>query len=166
MDFRKRFPRPNISGKPTIATIIDQTFEGDTNPVIRIQFYPYPNNYYIIPYNYVTRNLAVTSAGVEQLDMSADGDEPNLPLRYRNGIVLQACAKWYRDKKDDARAVQVEAEYHEFVGRIVNDQRIGTNTTAQIQPKASMYAGYARAPYSGHGTSRWSTNNSFDDFRT
>jgi hypothetical protein len=164
-DFRRQFPRPNISGKPTVATLLDDDFVGNQTEVIKVQFYPYPNAAYLLPYTYVTRNLAVSETGVEQEQMSADNDVPMLPLRYRQLIVLQAISQWYRDKKDDARATVAQSDYGAMISRLVNDQRIGTNTMAKITPRVGMYT--TKKIYSGRSNARrFSTNNSFDEFRT
>ncbi len=152
-----------MSGTPKVATILDKPFNGSTAPVITVQFYPYPSTNFIIPYSYVTNNLAVSSAGVEATSMSEDTDEPALPVRYRNALVSFAIAKWYRDKKDDSRSEQAKADYQDEVNRIVGDQRIGANTQARVTPRPGMYSS---APYGGSAGRRFSTNNSFDEFRT
>ena len=164
-EFRQQFPRPNIGGIPTVATLLDKPFSGTTTPRIFVAFYPYPNKEYLIPYRYITSNLSVTATGVEQGSMVNDTDEPALPVRYRNALVSFAIAKWYRDKKDDARADSAKTDYIDEITRVVSDQRIGANTMAQMQPKVGMYN--TRSPYGGvAGKRRYSTNNSFDDFRT
>jgi hypothetical protein len=164
-EFRLKFPRPNIGGMPAVATLLDKPFAGSTTPVKYIQFYPYPSTEYMIPYSYITNNLSVTAAGVEQTSMVNDTDEPHLPVAYRSALVDFAISRWYRDKKDDVRSQDAKADYQDQVNRIVTDQRIGANTMAQITPKVGMYN--ARAPYGGAvGKRRYSTNNSFDDFRT
>lgn len=163
-DFRRMFPRPNTSGKPKVATLLDDEFVGNNTEVKKVQFYPYPNTEYLLPYTYVTSNLAVSDAGVAQAQMTADNDVPMLPLRYRQLIVLQAISQWYRDKKDDARATLAQGDYNTMLTRLVNDQRIGTNTMARITPKVGMYK---QKVYSGRSSARrFSTNNSFDEFRT
>lgn len=164
-EFKRQFPRPNVSGMPRVATILDKAFSGTSTPVTYVQFYPYPGANYIIPYSYITKNLAVSSAGVEATSLSADTDEPALPVRYRNALVSFAISKWYRDKKDDARSEAAKMEYQDEVNRIVGDQRIGANTMARIAPQVGMYTGRASSPYRG-GTNRYSTNNSFDDYRS
>ena len=161
-DFRRMYPSPRISGTPTVATILDKAFTTTSTQPMSVQFYPYPNTNLIIPYTYITKNLAVSSAGVESTSMSSDTDEPALPVRYRNALVSFAIAKWYRDKKDDVRAEAANNDYMTEVTRIVSDQRIGANTTMQITPKVGLYGS---RPYSGSRT-RFSTNNSFDNFRT
>ncbi len=163
-EFNRRFPRPDITGTPRVATLLDKSFNGSTAPVITVQFYPYPSTNFIIPYSYITKNLAVSSAGVESVSMANDDDEPALPMHYRNAIVSFAIWKWYRDKKDDARSESAKADYQDEVNRIVGDQRIGANTVAQIRPRVSMYD--TRRIYHGASGRRFSTNNSFDDFRT
>ena len=162
-EFRKRYPRPNISGTPRVCTLLDKSFSGSTSPVMTVQFYPYPSTTMLIPYSYITTNLAVSSAGVEAASMSSDDDEPALPKRYRNAIVEYAIWKWYRDKKDDARSEQAKMDYQDMVNRIVGDQRIGANTTVKIAPRVGQYK---RNVYSGGSNRRFSVNNSFDDFRT
>lgn len=164
-EFRARFPRPNVAGTPKVATLLDKTFSGSATPVLTVQFYPYPSANYIIPYSYITKNLAVSSAGVESVSMANDDDEPALPSHYRNALVSFGIWKWYRDKKDDVRSESAKADYQDEVNRIVGDQRIGANTNAQITPRSGMYD--ARRIYNGGASSRrYSTNNSFDDFRT
>lgn len=164
-EFRLRFPRPNVAGTPKVATLLDKAFNGSTTPVIVVQFYPYPSSNFIIPYSYITKNLAVSSAGVESVSMVNDDDEPALPVHYRNALVSFAIWKWYRDKKDDQRSELAKADYQDEVNRIVGDQRIGANTNAKITPRSGMYD--ARIIYRGGASARkYSTNNSFDDFRT
>lgn len=161
-DFKRRYPRPNIAGTPKTCTLIDKEFSANATPKTYVQFYPYPNAALMIPYSYITSNLAVSTLGVSSASMSADTDEPALPVRYRNALVSFACWKWYRDKKDDARADSAKADYLDEVTRIVGDQRIGANTTARIQPRPQS----VRTIYRGSAGKYYSTNNSFDDFRT
>ena len=96
--------------------------------------------------------------------MVDDTDEPALPVHYRQAIVYYAIAQWYRDKKDDNRSESAKADYMDAVTRVVTDQRIGANTIAHVQPRPSLYD--ARRPYGGGKGRRFSTNNSFDDYRT
>jgi len=163
-EFRRMYPKPNRAGTPKVATLLDKAFSGSTTPVIKVQLFPYPSTNFIIPYSYVTSNLAVSSAGVEGPSMSSDDDEPSLPVAYRQALVWFAISQWYRDKKDDTRSDSAANDYQQCVTRIVSDQRIGANTNAHIQPRAGLYA--QRSIYSGGKNRRFSVNNSFDDFRT
>lgn len=164
-EWRRRFPRPNVSGRPRTASILDLSFSGSTTPVRKVTFYPYPDAAYLIPYTYISNAVAVTSAGVEGTALSSDTDEPTMPLRYRHAIVLHALYNWYRDKRDDARSEQVKAEYVDIMQRISSDQEIGTHVQAQIQPRSGMYARHAYQPYSKRGGRRVDINNEFDRFR-
>jgi hypothetical protein len=163
--FRRQHPRSNIGGIPSQATIIDKGFGSSATPVIYVQFYPYPSTAMLIPYTYITSNLAISSAGVAAVSLSADTDEPNMPLRYRTGIVLHALYMWYRDKKDDARSQQAQADYVDFVTSVVNDQNLGAPTRAYLTPEQRRSQSFKQRPYSGSGRG-FSTNNSFDDFRS
>jgi hypothetical protein len=164
-DFRRAFPRPNVSGRPRHACIIDDAFSGSATPVRRVQFYPYPDATYILPYTYITSNLAVSSAGVEASAMSSDDDQPNMPLRYRHGIVLYALYNWYRDKRDDARSQEVKAEYTDFMLRLTADIEVGTHTKAKLQPNMASYYRDAKRPYRHGSNGRFSINNNFDRFQ-
>ncbi len=164
-EFRRRYPRPNIQGRPAVACLMDEGFAGSTTPVRKIVFYPYPDTQYIIPYAYITNAVGVTSAGADLTSLSSDTDEPIVPLRYRHAIVLHALYNWYRDKRDDSRADAVKAEYIDIMTRIVESHDIGTHATAQIQPVGGKYWAYARAPYGrGSGRRRYDLNDEFDSF--
>ena len=129
-DFRRRFVHNSNTGRPRIATIIQLGFLTNTAPRYRVVLYPAPDIVYQIPYAYITTNLAVSSAGVEQAQLTAATDEPIIPLRYRHALVFHALYHWYRDRKDDARADAAKAEYTEIVQRIAGD-----NFTAQDNPR-------------------------------
>lgn len=164
-EFRRLHVRGNISGKPTSASILDLSFSGSTTPVRKVVLYPYPDQAYIIPYSYVTSNLVVTSAGVEQSAMSNDTDEPIMPLRYRHVIVLHALMNWYRDKRDDARSQEAKAEFADLMSRMISDHDVGTHNRVRIQPNEGLYRAHAVRPYRQQGGTRYSTNNNFDSFR-
>lgn len=121
-EFNARYVRNDSPGKPGVATLIDLGFSGSSAPVYRIVLAPPPNDEYQIPYWYVTGNLAVSSAGVAQTNMTTDTDEPIVPLRYRAAIVLKAKYWWYKDYKDDLnRAAACNQEYVDFMIRVLGD---------------------------------------------
>jgi hypothetical protein len=163
-ELRKRYPRRNISGRPTVSAMFDDAFNATVTPVRKLILYPYPDTNYVIPYAYITSNIAVDSSGVGLANMSATTDEPNLPLRYRHALVFHALYHWYRDKKDDARSQEAKAEYTDIMLRIAGDQEIGAPTRAQIQPRMGSYHGAAARPYGRRGSRSISTNNRFDRF--
>lgn len=149
-EFRRRYPRNVITGRPAIATIIDKPPSGNTTLVRKIRFYQPPDKAYMLPYDYITSNLVTASDGSAQTSFSADADEPIVPLRYRHAIVLHALYNWYRDKKNDPRAQQVKQEYIEAIQRIAGDTEIG-GTRPQLKPRIAHYKRKARNPYSMRG---------------
>ena len=161
MEFRRRFPRPNITGTPIVATINDVAPSGNTTPRRRLQLWRPPSIAQVIPYTYITGNLALTSAGVAAEELSGDTDEPIVPLRARHLIALHALASWYRDKKDDTRAEQVKAEYTDGVLRLMSDHEIG-QSRPQFQPRLSTYARRARSPWNRGAGRRVGVGDRFD----
>src|SRR3990167_425758 len=161
--FRQRHPRNKLTGKIYEAMIIDRAFSGSVTPRRRAVFHRPPDDFYNVPYNYITSNLAVSSAGVAQVQLSADTDEPIVPLYARQLIVLHALYNWYRDKKNDDRSVAAKQDYLDLLSRIVNDSEIGS-ARPQIVPR-SLYKSNARRPYSQHA-SRYTVGSAFDEMRT
>jgi hypothetical protein len=147
-EFRRRYPANSITGRPAVACIVDQAPRGNTTPVRKVRFYQPPDTYYSIPYTYLTSNLATSSAGVAQANLSADTDEPIVPLRYRHAIVFHALYHWYRDKKDDARMEAARGEYTDIMLRVMSDVEVG-GVRPQIRPRVSAYARSAQRPWSG-----------------
>lgn len=165
-EFRRRYPRPNVSGRPVVACLYDEGFSGNTTPVRKIVFYPYPDAAYIIPYSYITNAVGVDASGNNLTSLSSDTDEPIVPLRYRHAIIFHALYHWYRDKKDDVRADAAKAEYVDILTRIVNDMDVGTHNKAQIQPVGGRYWQYARNPYGRRGGRMvYDLNKDWDSFR-
>lgn len=117
-EFRRRYPRNSITGKPQVATLIQLAFSGTTAPRYRVVFFPSPDLVYEIPYDYITSNLAVTSSGVEQAQLINTTDEPIIPLRYRHVLPVGAVYNYYRDVRDDERSKEAKAEYVDLVSRM------------------------------------------------
>ena len=145
-EFRRRYPVNSTLGKPAVATILDFAPSGDTVPIRRVKLAPAPNDFYQIPYTYVTSYLAVSSAGAAQANLSADADEPIVPLRYRHAIILHALASLYRDKKDDTRSQEAKAEYVDLMSRVMMDTEVGA-PRPQLRPRISGYVRAAKRPY-------------------
>lgn len=154
-EFRRRYPANSVpSTRPIVATIIDAAPSGSTTPVRRVRLYPPPSVHITVPYGYITSNLAVSSAGVAAANLSADSDEPIVPLRYRHALVFHALHQWYRDKKDDSRAQAAKADYTDIMLRIAGDVEVGA-VRPQIRPRVSEYASRARRPWAGRSTRAW-----------
>lgn len=162
-EFRRRYPRNKVVGQPRIATIEDRPASGSTTPVRRVRLHQPPDDFYTIPYNYVTSNLAVTSAGTEQTQLVSDDDEPIVPLQFRYAIVLHALSQMYRDKRDDVRSQTAMAQYVDLMTRITGDQEIG-RSRPQLRPRLESYAQGAKRPYSRRGA-RHVTGSRFDEIR-
>ena len=163
-DFRRRYPRNKTTGKPQVATLIDKPFGSNTTPVRHIRFHKPPDSEFLIPYSFVTNKLAVSSSGTEQTSLSADADEPIVPLGYRHVIVFHALYHLYRDRKDDDRAQSAKAEYTDLILRILGDQEIGA-PRPKLHPRVSPYARAARRPYNRRGGGRYTTGDRFDQIR-
>jgi len=163
--FRFRYPRNKTTGKPVVATLLNKPFSGNTTPIRKVRFHKPPDAAYSIPYAYVTSNLAVDASGNEQAQLSSDSDEPIVSLQYRHVIVLHALKNWYRDRKDDVRSQEVNAEFTDLMIRITGDTEIGQNRP-QIRPRRTPYVARARRPYGGRGaTRRFTTGDAFDEIR-
>lgn len=150
-EFRRRYPTNSMpQSRPSVATIIDAAPSGNTTPVRRVRLAPPPSTNVLIPYTYITSNLAVSSAGVAAANLSADSDEPIVPLRYRHVIVFHGLYHWYRDKKDDSRADAAKGEYTDLMLRIAGDAEVGA-VRPQIRPRMSEYRRSANRPWNGGG---------------
>ena len=145
-DFRRRYPNNVTTGKPRVACIVDAAPSGNTTPIRRVRFNQPSSTAMTIPYSYITGNLAVSSAGVAAANLSANADEPIVPLRYRHAIVYHALTAWYRDKKDDTRSGEAKNEYTDIMLRIGADYEVGA-VRPQFRPRVSHYADRARRPW-------------------
>ena len=156
-EFYRRYPRNSTLGTPKVATLIDLGPSGSTARRPRIVFHPVPSAAMLIPYRYLTTNLAVTSAGVGAENLDGDTDEPIVPLRYRHAIVLHALAFWYRDRKDDTRSQEAKGEYQDLLRRIRQDTQ-PSDDRPRLIPRTSRYKQIPRV--SGHR--RYDIDGSFD----
>jgi hypothetical protein len=161
-DFRAWQSRNSTTGRPRFACIVDRGFSGNTTPIRRVRLWKAPDDVYLLPYTYVTSNLAVSSSGTEQAALSADTDEPIVPLQYRHAIVYWSLYNWYRDRKDDSRATAAKGEFTDLMLRVTGDTEIGQQRP-RLQPRVSPYVRHARQPYSTAVTGRYSTGTWFDE---
>lgn len=160
-EFRRLYPRNRIpSSRLRHAMLIDLPFAGSTTPVRKVVFAPPPSDVQMVHYDYVTSAVAVSALGVGASNLSADTDEPILPLRWRHLIVFHALYHWYRDRKDDPRSQEAKGEYEQLKERLVSDLEVGQQRPS-IAPRASIYRNRAKRPWSGSGR-RYDTNGEFD----
>lgn len=156
-EFYRKFVRNSVRQAPRYATLITLAPSGSAAVRRRVVFGPAPDKAYTIPYRYTTTSLAVSSGGTEQATMTATTDEPIVPMRYRQAIVLNALYHWYRDRKDDVRSQEVKAEYDAFILRITQDVTPVVEDRLRFVP-AIQTLGVARRR---HGR-RYSTDSRFD----
>jgi hypothetical protein len=149
---KRALPRNSITGRPKWATQIELGPSGSTALRPRIVIAPPPDQVYAIPYSYITNLLAVDSTGTGLVNMSADTDEPIVPLRYRGAIYHYAMAFIY-EHKDDARQQTALQQYAQIMQRILSDVTIG-DRRMRIEPAISTYVRHAETPYSGSRTGR------------
>ena len=155
-DFRRYFPRNDLTGRPKVATQIQVSFSGSVNAQHRVVFNPAPNDEYQIPYWYVTRYLAVSSIGTLQDRMDADADEPIIPRGKRQMLTLYAKFEYYNDYKDDARAAGAFQEYEIYLKRVA-----GEVTASDAKPQ--LYV--AHGGRGGIGRQRYDYGSRFDEIR-
>ncbi len=163
-EFRMRYPRNNITGKPLVGTLIQHEFDGNTAPVRKIRFWKPPDEAYSLPYAFVTNKLAVQSDGTLAENLSGDTDEPIVPKSFRHLIVFHALYHYYRDMKDDKRSVAAKAEYTDLMIRVTADQEVGSNRP-QLKPRIGQYKDGAHTPYKRRRSHRYTTGSRFDEIR-
>ena len=166
MEFYRLYPRNSTTlGKPQVATVIERGPVSSVALRPRVVLHPVPDDFYQIPYRYITTLLAVNSAGGEATDLSADTDEPIIPLRYRHVLIEYALSRWYRDLRDDARGREAEAAYVDLVKRMANDSAPQRDHPRLIPQRAPYVLGTA-GPYGRWGRgSRWTTGTAWDEMR-
>src|SRR3990167_9270100 len=120
-EFYRRYVRNATPNTPRICTIIDLGPLANTSQRPRVLFHPAPSATINIPYRYITSHLAMDSAGTGQVNLSADSDEPIIPLRYRHVLVFYVLSHWYRDRKDDARSAEAAGHYTDLIRRMAGD---------------------------------------------
>ena len=96
-------------------------------------------------------------------NLSADTDEPIIPLRYRHVLIFYAISQWYRDRKDDARSQEANAEYVDLVRRMAGDSGPEKDKPRLQHNRSAYLAGAAGHGYR-HGR-RYSTGTWFDEGR-
>jgi hypothetical protein len=162
--FRRRYVRNQLTGTPTIAMIIQKAFGSDTSAVRRIRLYRAPDLTYLLPYAYITENLAVTAAGVEQEMLINDTDEPIVPLKYRHALTFFALAEWYRDKKDDVSRYQAAFQrFTDIMLRLSVDQEIAM-PRPRLRNDIRRFIARAKSPYR-RTSGRSSAGSRFDELR-
>jgi hypothetical protein len=165
MEFEGYYPRNKTTGQVSVATILDLPFSGDTTPVRKVRFHKPPDQAYLIPYWYVTSNLAVSSAGSAQVELSADTDEPIVPLSFRMMIVHHALAQWFSDRMDDLqRSSRHDALYQNILNRALLQNEFGKDRP-KIRPRIGPMRAASRRPYVRGRGGKHTLGSAFDELR-
>src|SRR3990167_1393062 len=168
MEFYRLYPKNSThQGKPRVCTVIERGPSGNVLPRPRVVFSPRPDNYYQVPYRYITANLAVASDGTTAFNLSADTDEPIVPLRYRHVLVEYALKIWYRDLRDDTRSQEADAAYVDLVKRMANDT-FPQRDHPRLVPRRAPYVLGTAGPHGRFGRGgrgRGTTGTAWDELR-
>ena len=132
-EMRERFPWPAIPGDPKYYTLIRPGAAIADKRSWYVLLYPPPDEAEMIPYEYITTNLAYTTAGAGQETLSADTDEPWMEDRFRHVLIWGSLAEIYRDYKDDQRTQECLSLFHDMVRRMANDEP-ATNDRPRLKP--------------------------------
>ena len=152
-EMRELFPWPSTPGRPRYYTLVKPSVATDQR-TYRVLLYPPPDDNMIVPYEYITTNMAYTSAGAGQETLSADADEPWMFEQYRHVLVWGALRELYRDYKDDQRSQESSALYADGIRRMANDELV-THDSPRLKPWIRKIR-YAR------GEARYDTRGKFD----
>ncbi len=101
-EFYRKFPRNRAKSFPQAATLIEIGPSGSADLRRRIIFGPAPDKVYTVPYRFYTTDLAISSGGTAQVNMSADTDQPIIPIRFRQAIVWKALELWFSTRQKNA----------------------------------------------------------------
>jgi len=160
--FDALFPRNRVPAKPKHATLVTLGPTSGTDIRPSVIFAPPPDESYIYKYRYTTNHLAISSSGTTATDLSADTDQPIVPLKYRHAIIAHAAFHWYIHKKNDSRMNVMQREYTDIMLRIQADVGVASRR-ARLQPQLGSYRSAASRPYSNRSRGlKFDMNGEFD----
>ena len=146
-EFYLAYARNSVRAAPKFATLIELGPSGSVSLRRRVVFGPAPDKQYIIPYRYYTTNLAVSSTGTAAANLSADADEPIVPLRWRQALVYKALQLWYLSRqKNETMATFWHGEYTTLLLR-ARQAHGPADDRPIIRPRVGAYFEHARRPW-------------------
>lgn len=163
-EFYRQFARNSHRRRPACATLIELGPSGSAVGRRRVVFGPAPDDTYVIPYRYMTTNLAVSSAGAAQANLSATTDEPIIPLSFRMAIVWKALALWFSTRQKNAQlAGQFDGYYTTLMVR-ARQRTTQADDRPRLIPAVGGYRAHAQRPWRG-GRARYDGDAAFDAMR-
>lgn len=164
-EFYWRYVRNSTRSTPKYATLIELGPSGSVALRRRVVVGPAPDQTYIIPYRYYTTNLAVSAAGVGAANLSADADQPIIPIRFRQLIILRAKQEWYSTReKNAALAEEARQDYQTLLAR-ASASKGPADDQPQLVPRLAGYWHQARTPYTSLEGRRLVTGTRWDQFQ-
>ena len=161
-EFYRLFARNDRRQQPQAATLIELGPSGSVSLRPRLVLGPAPDQTYIIPYRYMTVNLAVSSAGVGQANLSAAGDEPIVPRAFRMGLVWKALEVWFSSRQKNAGLAADFAGRYTTAMLRARQKSTPADDRPRFQPAVSSYWTHARRPWRGAGARRFDGGTSWD----
>ena len=147
----RKFARNATRRKPAFAGLIQLGPGATVAGRPRVLLAPAPDAAYTIPYRYWSRNRAVSTTGTQAQNLTATGDEPIMPVKYRSGIVWRALELWFATRqKNPGLAADFKGRYIEVLARARQDTGKGQDRM-RLVPAIAGYASRARFPYSRGG---------------
>lgn len=148
-EFYRAYPRNTVRKAPRWATLIELGPSGSVDLRRRVLFAPAPDVTYTIPYRYYTTSLAVSTTGTLARNLSAAGDEPIVPHRYRMGIVWKGLELWFIDRKDDERTDKYAGKYAGVMASAYARRDNQVDDRPILKPRIAPYVAASRYPESG-----------------
>jgi hypothetical protein len=106
----------------------------------------------------------VSSAGVTAANLSADADQPIVPMAYRMGLVYKGIELWFASRqKNQALSADFAARYTTLMLRARQRTDEGRDKP-QLRPMMGPYWAAARRPWRGGGR-RYDGTEAFDQLR-
>jgi len=162
-EFRRRYPANAVPNRPSVAASSTTRRAGTPRRFAGFKFHAPPSNQLHDPiYLSDGEPGPFPAPGVAQTGLSADTDEPIVPLRYRHAIVYHALYHWYRDKKDDARSAQAKGEYTDVLVRIASDFEVGCRASANPASRLGLCEPKRKARGAAGGGRRYDINGRLD----
>ena len=147
-EFYRLYSRNSNRAAPKHATLIELGPSGSVSLRRRVVLGPAPDQTYNIPYRYWTTNLAVSSTGTGAANLSADTDQPIVPLKFRQGIIWKGLEIWFATRQKDAVLAEKFGGLYATLMLRGRMDRGPTQDRPRLIPATASATLAARRPYS------------------